>query len=714
MTRLRRFSALLAGSAALLLPMAAMAQDGATQDEATGIDTTRRDDGTIVVTARRFVPSGAITASKTTAPLIETPQSVSVISRDQIDLLNFVDVQQATRYTAGVVGEAYGPDLRFDFLKIRGFIPVQYLDGLQAPRSSTISNVGLDLYGFEAIDILKGPAGVLYGTTPPGGIYNLTSRRPTSQLTAEIQAKYGTDDFKQVAGTVSGALTDGLSARITGLWRDRDSQTDFVTAKRVYVAPAVTAELGPDTKLTALGYYQYDRVNGDTNGFLPAVGTLFANPLGQVRRSINLGEPNYNYYRRTQFGIGYELTHRFSSALRFTQNARWSEYSEYQQVIYPGSLSTVDNRTVSRNLFPSKEDVQQFAIDSRLDAQFATGAIEHTVLLGLDYRNYRGASGFSFGGGGTIDLFNPVYGNYPAVTPPVPTTTSIRLKQTGAYLQDQAKIGNFILTLSGRHDWTSRDNLLAGTRTKDNKFTYRAGGTFVTESGIAPYVSYGTSFEPIVGQVFGGGLFVPSEGNQIEVGIKYDGRNLGDDVKLFATAALFRIRQTNVLTDDPNPLAGLFDQVQTGEVESKGFEFELVTRIKQQLSINASYTYNDAKVIAGNPVDIGARLSVVPRHKASLFVDYTLNRGALAGLGAGFGGRYLSSAPGIQTTAALNYASPETTLFDATIHYDIPGWRFAVNATNLFDKVYVGRCEGETNCRFGESRQVIGTVTKKF
>lgn len=722
---LRTGALLMAGAA--WAPSAALAQDSAAAPADTveegGVEAVKQDDGAIVVTARRFVPSGAITASKTTAPLIETPQSVSVISRDQIDLLNFVDVQQAVRYTAGIVGENYGPDLRFDFLTLRGFVPVQYVDGLQAPVSSTISNVGVDLYGFEAVDILKGPAGVLYGTTPPGGIYNLTSRRPSTRTSGEIQLKYGTDDFKQAAGTITGELTNGVSARLTGLYRDRDGQTDFVTARRAYVAPAVAFDIGPDTKITALGYYQWDRVEGDTNGFLPAVGVLVPNPVGKVRRSVNLGEPDYNYYRREQWSLGYEFTHRFSSALRFTQNARWSDYSEYQQIIYANGLSA-DNRTVTRSNFPFADDVQQFAVDSRFDAQFETGAIEHHVLAGLDYRNYREQSAFNFLPATNIDLFNPVYSATPI---PAPTSlfdfTNQRLKQTGVYLQDQAHIGNLILTLSGRHDWMTINNYATGAafpEVKEKKFTWRAGATWVTDSGIAPYISYATSFQPLVGQTFGGNAFDPSEGKQIEAGVKFDGRNMGDDFRIFATGALYRIRQSNVLTQDTvNP--GF--SVQTGEVTSKGLELEVVARIRQQLSINASYTYLDAKVSeSNNPAEVGARLAAQPRHKASLFVDYTHGSGA----GGGVGVRHLSSSNGVValpgatvTTPSgivipATFTSPAVTLFDATLHYDIPGWRFAVNGSNLFDKRYAGRCTGLAGCFFAEGRQVIATVTKRF
>ncbi|MCG2842626.1 TonB-dependent siderophore receptor [Sandaracinobacter sp. RS1-74] len=713
-------AALLAG-VALVGPAVAHAQEAeaAASDEGVGIETVRQDDGAIVVTARRFVPQGAITASKTTAPLIETPQSVSVISRDQIDLLNFVDVQQAVRYTAGIVGENYGPDMRFDFLTLRGFIPDQYIDGLRAPISATIANVGAELYGFEAVDILKGPSGVLYGTTPPGGIYNLTSRRPSTRTGGEVQVKYGTDDFKQAAGTVTGEIANGLSARLTGLYRDRDGQTDHVTAKRAYVAPAVSYELGMDTKITGLGFYQWDKIEGDTNGFLPALGVLFPNPVGRVPRGVNLGEPDYNFYRRRQWSAGYELTHRFSSALRFTQNLRWSEYHEYQQIIY-GTALDADNRTVYRANYPYQDDVAQFAVDSRFDGNLETGIVEHRFLVGLDYRNYRETAAFAFDMNvPTIDLFNPVYSQAPIAVPELNTIFSDqRLRQTGLYVQDQAKVGDFILTLSARHDWTRISDYTKDLEKKQNKFTWRAGLTYVDDaSGIAPYLSYGTSFQPVVGATFAGEAFSPTSGRQWEAGVKYDARGLGDDIRLFATAAVFHIRQSNVVTDDPDQVNRPGGKVQTGEVESKGFELELVTRIREQLSVNASYSYTDARITESNIVlEQDARLPAQPRHKASLFVDYTKSTGTLAGAGGGLGIRHLSETPGnIPSVWTPDvYTSPGVTLFDAALHYSIPGWRFGVNGSNIFDKRYAGRCTGPMGCFFGQARQVTATVTKTF
>ena len=671
---------------------------------------------TLIVTAPRYVPDGAVTASKGRASLIDTPQSISVVTRDQIDLLNFIDVQQAVRYTAGVTGENYGPDLRYDFLTVRGFIPVEYIDGLQAPVSSSISNVGVDLYGFQSVDILKGPSAVLYGSTPPGGIYNLVSRRPDATFGGEIEGKYGSDDFKEVAGTVTGSLAPGVTARLTGLYRDRDSETDYVNAKRVYVAPAVSFRLDPRTTLTALGYFQHDRVDGDTNGFLPVLGVLQPNPAGHVSRGVNLGEPGYNFYNRDQSSVGYELVHRFTDRLTFTQNARYGQYQENQRVVYATGLEA-DDRTVDRSNFPFKDGVHQFAIDSRLDGRFDTGPIVHQLLGGVDYRDYREQSAFGFAAASTIDLFNPVYGQAPVVSPGYPYAfTNQRLQQTGLYAQDQARYGGFILTLSGRQDWTSLNNFgVDGAPTTDqDHFSYRVGGTYVTPIGVAPYVSYATSFQPQVGQTRTGQAFDPSEGDQIEVGVKYDGRTLPHDVRLLATAAAYQLHQTNILS--PDPVNTAFN-VETGEARVRGVELELVTRVRDTWSLNASYTYADAEITKSNVAgQLGAGLFAQPRHKVSAFGDYTVQTGPLAGLGVGAGVRYLTDSPGALPGpfTPVVYETGEAVLVDALVRYSFGKTRLAVNASNLFDERYAGHCTGPVGCFFAQGRQVIATATRSF
>jgi iron complex outermembrane receptor protein len=280
------------------------------------------------------------------------------------------------------------------------------------------------------------------------------------------------------------------------------------------------------------------------------------------------------------------------------------------------------------------------------------------------------------------------------------------------------QLGDLYFLLGGRYDTVKIVNNLATpiTDTDQRKFTYRAGLNYMLDSGLAPYVAFGTSFEPVLGtDSVTGAQFKPSAGRQVEGGVKFDGRELGEGVKLFATAAAFKITQTNVVSTLPSitPVFG----TQTGEVEVKGGELEFVARIHDQLSLNGSYSYNQSDVTrSSTPAEIGSPLPTTPKHKFSLFADYTLQRGPLAGFGFGAGARYTSNSAG-SLPGPFNpvvYYGQSSTLFDAILHYDMPEWRFAVNGSNIFDKVYTARCSGPAGCTYGAGRQVLGTVTWKF
>lgn len=703
----------------------AMAQGTAAPDrpnaaQSTSNETVRTGEGAdaeIVVTARNYVPGGSMTASKSDIPLIETPQSITVITRDQIDLLNFVDAQQAVRYTAGVSGENYGPDLRYDFVTVRGFTPRQFIDGLAAPVSTSIQSVGVDLYAFETFEVLKGPASVLYGSAPPGGIYNQMSRRANPDFGGELQVKYGSYNYKVVEGTITGAVAGNLDARLTGLYLDRDAERLFVRANRTMIAPTATLHLGDRTKITALGYYQHDLVKGDTNGFLPALGTLLTNPLGQIGHRANFGEPDFNRFERDQWAVGWDVSHEFSDNLTFQSNTKWSSYDESSRVIYGAGLQA-DNRTLNRYSFPYVEKVTSFATDNRISAKLETGSITHKVLAGVDYRSVDNKSAYGFAVASTIDIFNPVY-NVGTLANPAATIpfSDILLKQTGVYAQDQIGFGNLFILLGGRYDWADVDDRSASNAdAKQSEFTWRVGANYVFDNGIAPYIGYATSFEPVLGTDSSTSKpFKPSSGRQIEGGVKFDARGI-DGVKLFGTVSVFDIKQTNIVSTGTSivPVFG----TQSGEVEVYGAEFELVARIREQLSINASYSYNHSE-ITKNPdylAAVGAQLVTTPKHKASIFVDYTLKRGTFGGLGFGAGARYFGSSAGSLPgpfNATVIYGQ-EATLFDAIIHYDTPGWRLAVNGSNIFDKRYVARCSNAAGCTYGAGAQVIGTITKKF
>ena len=719
--------------ASSLVSTAAVRADTAAQqpaDSTTPVETVRQEvDGVsmVIVTAKRYVPEESISANKSDIPLIETPQSVSVITRDQIDLLNFTDAQQAVRYAAGTYGESYGPDLRYDFLTVRGFTPKQYIDGLAAPISTTIYSVGLDLYAFQSFDVLKGPASVLYGNAPPGGIYDEISRRASFQPGGEFGVKYGTNQYKEAFGTVTGPFGDQFAARFTGLYLDRDAERDFVGAKRALLAPTFTWRIGPSTTLTGLFYYQYDEVRGDTNGFLPVYGTLLPNPIGKVSPSVNLGDPG-NLYKRNQYSLGWDFAQGFSDAVSFHSNLKWGRYHERSPTeVYGGGglTNTTDPtmpsyyRTVQQYNFSYAEDVDSFATDNRFDINFASGSVKHKMIVGVDYRKVDNLANFGFVFANTIDLFNPVYQPLANPTPgyPIPFNNE-NLKQTGTYVQDQMQFDDLYFILGGRYDSVKIDNNLAtpATHTDQHKFTYRAGLNYLMPSGVAPYVSFATSFEPVLGtDSVTGAEFKPSAGRQIETGVKFDGRELGKGVRLFATAALFKITQSNVVSTlaSITPVFG----TQSGEVEVKGGEIEFVARFHDQLSLNGSYSYNESEVLqSSTPAETGSPLPTTPKNKVSVFADYTLQRGPLGGFGVGFGGRYNSTNAG-SLPGPFNpvvYYGQAATLFDAIVHYDTPEWRVAFNGSNIFDKVYTARCSGSAGCTYGAGRQLIGTVTRKF
>jgi iron complex outermembrane receptor protein len=687
-------------AAALASPAALHAQQQTASNDATGVEA-------VVVTAPHYVPDRNTTATKSNVSILKTPQSVTVITRDQISVLNWQTTQQAVRYTAGVDGENFGPDQRYDYVTVRGFYPVEYIDGLQAPiaPANSLNDIGVDLWGFDSIEILKGPASVLYGESPPGGLLNLTSRRPQDVFHGTIQGQYGSYDSWEVAGDVTGPIVNGLDGRLTALWFDKGTQLDFERHRRFYVAPALTWNINPDTKLTFLSFYQSDHDAGCCGGFLPEQGSLLPNPNGVIPSSRNFGEPGYNVYTRDEAGIGYEFQHSFNVNWSLDQDFKYFYLKDNTKEVYGAGLEG-DLQTEDRYNFEFPEKIREFALDTRLNGDFNLGPVENVLLLGVDYRNYTNFTQFGFGLAPPINAFNPVYGA-PIANLALFEDLNEHQIQTGIYAQDIVKWGGFNLTTGVREDWLG-NHQEGAIDTEVSKFTYRVGLNYVTPQGIAPYISYATSFEPTPGAAFPippatlGAPFAPSSGNQIEGGVKFEPTFLPRGAHLLITAAGFEINQNGVLEPDPNHL---FYSIQIGHVRVDGAELEAVARIFDRVSINGSFTYLNSD--AGG----GLQLFETPHYKASLFADYTQQTGFLAGLGAGLGARYLSSSYG---DAANMFLNPPVTLFDAIIHYDTHGFRIALNANNLTDKIYVARCSSAVECFYGERRNLAVTLSKKW
>ena len=673
-------------------------------------DSDTRELEELVITARRdYVATDTSASTKSSIPLIETPQAVSVITHDQLELLQIQNLEQATRYTSGIVSGSYGPDDRFDWLTLRGFTPTLYLDGVQLPTAAVAeAQSRLDTYGLQQIEILKGPASALYGAVPPGGLVSMTSKRPTEATFGELTAQVGSFKHYLTQFDVGGPIVSGsgLLFRLTGLFRDSDAQVDYDHERRYFIAPAVTWNISPDASLTLISHYQYDR-SGTGVQYLPAQGTLLSNPYGVLPSSRYLSDPGYDDYNRRTSDIGYDFNYRLNGAWSLHQNVKYTSLKVHYNTIYAQGLQA-DSRTVNRYTYLVNSTPHDAAVDTNVEWHVSTGALAHQVLFGIDYRRSYDNSALGFDVGPTIDAYAPVYGQT-VVNPAISVQNIIDQKQTGVYIQDHAKIDQVVLTGSVREDRVStagHDTIAqVYSRQTDHALSYRGGLNYLFESGFAPYLSYSHSFQPTLGNAFGGEAFKPTTGTEYEAGLKYQ----PSGIRSFTTLSVYQITQQNALTPDPNP-AHLGFNVQTGEIRSQGAELESTMRLNDNLSLNGAYTYTDAKTTHSNGADLGKRVLLVPINSASAFADYTIRFGKLLGLGFGGGVRYVGNVYG-DPTDQVNTAS--FTLLDAIVHYDLPKWRFSLNANNVLDKKYLASCYSLDSCTYGNRRTVYLTVTRR-
>jgi iron complex outermembrane receptor protein len=717
--RATRLLACLMSATALTSPLVspALAQDTGAAVVVPGVDVTSNAERALDP-VRGFVARQEITGTKTDTPLIENPQSISVVPRDQIDARQAQTLGEALRYTAGVRGENYGTDSRTDWFQIRGFNAQDngiFLNGLR--YNTGYAGSMFETYGLERYEILRGPTSVLYGQIAPGGLVNMVQRRPTETAQGEVRLTAGSFGRTQVQATSSGPLTaDGAwSYSLTGLGRASQTAVDEVHDDRAFVAPALTWRPDANTSLTVLGYYQADRTSG--NQFLPYEGTVKPTPFGRISRSRFTGETDYDRFDRTQYGLGYEFTHRFDSVFSFQQNARYGHTDIAWRQVYGGGLQA-DQRTLNRIAYRADIDVGTFQIDNQLRADFATGPLGHTVLGGFDYSqvNYRNAQYFASAKG--LDVFAPAYGSpVPALTSSYDSVRQVNT-QYGLYLQDQIRWDRLVLLGGIRQDWAYsdvRDRLTDGNRyQQDSAFTWRAGALYLFDNGLAPYASYARSFQPQIGTDGQGRAWNPLEGEQYEVGLKFQPTGMRSFVQLSA----FHLTQQNTLTPDvQNPNA----QVAVGEIRVRGLELEAVAELGNGISLTGSYTYLDPEITRSNAAgEVGNRPAGVARNNAGLYGEYTFVHatGPLSGLTLGAGVRYL----GNTTTANVGgNVVPSTTLFDATIRYDLEkmapalkGLQLAVHASNLADTRYVSRCSGDNGCFYGNRLNVLGSISYRW
>ncbi|HIE4431151.1 TPA: TonB-dependent siderophore receptor [Burkholderia multivorans] len=712
------FGAAAAGQAFAQTAPAANAQAAAPNAASAGtlpaitVNAASEGDGTVGLVAKR-----SRTGTKTDTPIEEIPQTINVVTAQQIEMTGATDVNTALRYVPGF--SSYGSDNRSDwYAALRGFTPTAYVNGLQVPNTLNLASWRVDPYMIDSITVLRGPTSVLYGAGDPGAIVDVKTKLADGERVREAGVEIGNYARKQFMIDVGDKLDpDGKYAyRFVGVARDGNAVTGPNNDQRVALAPSFRWRPNADTSLTLSATYLQDWGDISSN-FLPAAGTVLPNPNGQITKDIYEGDGNFNYYRKKQWSLGYQFEHNLNSMWTFRQNTRWMHLSLDNGSVWGAGFADETLTKINRWAGVFQMNYSRFDIDNNLEGRFATGPLQHTLLLGFQYsRQTATDSEWLAAAAPTLNLYNPVYTPVTTAVFSDPdttyrTNTYTTMNTFGLYAQDQIKWNRWTLTLGGREDWVNMrmDDRAAGTQSKADvsAFTGRVGLTYQAGYGLSPYISYSTSFNPIIGvSLLDGGVPKPTRGRQIEAGLRWQppGKNL------MLNAAIYQINQTNgvtpaLQTQDPSGTKS----VQTGEVRARGIELSATGKVTPNLSLIASYAYQDVKVVQANdgtlnnwPVDIPR-----PRQMASLWADWTWHTGPLAGFGLGGGVRYQSASAG----AADNSLTVSSyTLIDAAVHYDVRNWRFAVNATNLFNRHYISGCQSTSVCMFGNDRTVIATA----
>lgn len=687
--------------------------------------------------ANGYLANRVAVGTKTDTPLLETPRSISVATREQLRDRKVQNLDDAVRYMPGVIASSYGSDSRADWMKIRGFEPIQMLDGLPLPKGS-YAMPKLETWNLERVAILRGPASSVYGQTPPGGLVDAVSLRPQDESSHEVEVQVGNYNHKQINFDSTGRIDDEgrFLYRISGMGRDSGTVVEHMDDQRFNLAPSLTWNIGDETKLTFLSQFNRDDTGG-TSQFLPLQGTKLSTPAGKVDYNKNLGDPDWEFYDKTFYALGYAFEHRINDVWQFRQNLRYSKLELDNQIITAGGMhwpngpheAVSPDGTVARGANVYDENVRHFAVDNNFQADFNTGVIGHTLLLGLDYQRVNTDYRWLYGSAPSSNIINPVYGqDFSGVTYWRLQDYNQKRRNTGLYIQDQLSLDAWRLTLGGRWDRLDTDSVFynandAKDHRRDSQFSGNAALSYVFDSGFTPYISYAESFQAEAGgmtdTVAGTGeAFQPSTGKQYELGIKY--QPPGSDM-LF-TAAVYDLKRQNIISTNT---LGASEPV--SEVQVRGLELEATGNVTENLSLTASYTYTNSKMTkVGDPRDKNRALPLTPEHQASLWANYDFSVGPLAGFGVGFGARFVGSTDNVAVGQIGNIRdlsdghSSAYTVYDAALRYDLGqldaslrGASIALNAENLFDKEYLATCDG-FYCYAGDPRRVTASLGYKW
>ena len=657
-----------------------------------------------------YVVPEATSATRTDTPIIDTPQSVQVIPQQVLEDQQVTRLDEALRNVSGVTfgGSNLGRSLEFS---IRGFDEAPIIrNGFRQFGGDVVPETA----NLERIEVLKGPASVLFGEIEPGGLINLVTKKPTAEPFYQVEAQFGNRNFISPSIDFSDALTeDGkVRYRLNALYRSSDDIQDVdENIERFFISPVVTWEIGENTDLNfELEYLNEDR---PPSFGVPAIGDEIADiPFDQITNEPNdFGEEEF-------LSVGYDLEHRFSKNWKLRNAFRFTEQTASIDVAFPFEIDE-ETGTAFRFFASQPQDGESYSLQTSTEGEFATGKLDHQVLFGIDLNlaedNFNKQTRLDLETPLELDLFNPIYGQTPrpdSDTLPFIEDRAIETRRLGIFAQDRIAFGKKFFLLAGlRYDTVEQiltDNLEQTEVSETyNSVVPRVGVVYKPTKPISLYASYSQSFTPNDEDTTSEGqLLEPEEGEGFEFGVKSEFLK----GKLFTTLAYFNIDKQNVATEDPDDG---FSSVTTGEQSSQGIELDIAGEIMSGWNVIASYAYIDSEVSEDDVIEVGNRLFNAPENSASLWTTYQLQQGNLQGLGFGLGFNFVGEREG---DLENSYILDSYFLTNAAVFYNRDKWRVGLNFKNLFDVDYIaGASEPrERGNDRGEPFTVLGSISYEF
>ncbi|MFQ4144486.1 TonB-dependent siderophore receptor [Chlorogloeopsis sp. ULAP02] len=672
------------------------------QDEPIELIVTGEQDGYLV-------PNTSV-GTRTDTPLRDIPASIQVVPQRVLEEQQVTTLNDALRNVSGVTQTAPSYFNQFATFTIRGF---EASDG-----AGNFTRNGLrDLQGggkaanfanIERIEVLRGPASVLFGGGNPGGTINIVTKQPLPDPFYTVEATIGSYDFYRGMVDLTGPLNDEktIRYRLNASYENAGSFVDFLERDNPFLSGALSFDLGKSTTITVDA--EYNKVNQNDDNALPAVGTVLPNINGEIPPNRNSGEKN-TFYGPEVFRVGYNLEHRFNENWLLRNAFYYGHFYNRGRNTYFNRELDPDQRTLQRGVGGQDYKEQVYDLTTNVVGNFSTGSIRHQLLFGIDLTrldNYLYKAQYQEAT--PLDLFNPVYGALSRGEIIDEADSTGLTDSLGVYVQDQVALAeNLKLLLGGRLDFFEQTNRDFINETEEfqsgNAFSPRVGIVYQPIQPISLYASYSRSFAPSIGRSIDGEQFQPERGIQYEVGVKADINN-----RLSATLAFYDLTRSNVTTDD---LSNPGFSIQTGEQNSRGIELNVGGEILPGWNMIAGYAYTDARITEDNTFEPGNRLYNVPKHSFNLWTSYELQEGDLRGLGFGLGFFYVGDRQG---DLENSFTLPSYFRTDAAIFYNRGQFRASLNFRNLFDVSYFESAYDRLNVFPAEPFTVQGTLSWRF